>query len=210
MHKKLIIIGVNGHGKVVADIATAMGKYEEIAFLCNFEKKTECMGFPIVGRTAAAIDFIDQADFFVAIGESELRMQLMEELGSKGAVFATLIHPSAILGSRVEIGAGSVVMPGTVLNAEVKIGQGCIINTGASVDHGCVLGDYVHISVGSRLCGIVHVGEHTWIGASATVINGLHVCDHCMIGAGAVVINNIKEQGTYVGVPVRRIGYETD
>ena len=41
MHKKLIIIGVNGHGKVVADVALAMDRYEEIAFLCNFEKKTE-------------------------------------------------------------------------------------------------------------------------------------------------------------------------
>lgn len=208
MHKKLIIIGVNGHGKVVADVATAMQTYEEIAFLCNFDKKTECMGFPIVGKNADAIRFIDEADFFVAIGESEIRMQLMEELMAQGASFATLVHPSAILGSLVEIGEGTVVMPGTVLNAETKIGRGCIINTSSSVDHGCVLGDYVHVSVGAHLCGIVHVGAHTWIGAGATVINGLHVCNHCMIGAGAVVVKNIKEPGTYVGVPARSVDHE--
>ena len=205
MHKKLIIIGVNGHGKVVADVALAMGRYEEIAFLCNFEKKTECMGYPILGKNADATCYIEEADFFVAIGESELREKLMEELASQGATFATLIHPSAVIGSRVEIGEGTVVMAGAILQAETVVGKGCILNTACSVDHGCKIGDYVHVSVGTHLCGIIHVGEHTWVGAGATLINGIHVCPNCMIGAGAVVVKNIKEAGTYVGVPARRI-----
>lgn len=204
MHKKLIIIGVNGHGKVVADIAVAMQKYDEIAFLCNFEKKKECMGFPIVGRNEDAFRFIEEADFFVAIGDSEMREKLMEELTAKGASMATLIHPSAILGSKVQIGSGTVIMPGAIINAESVIGKGCIINTSASVDHGCILGDYAHVAVGAHLCGIVSVGARTWIGAGATVINGIHVCADCMIGAGAVVVKNIKEAGTYIGLPARR------
>lgn len=204
MHKKLIIIGVNGHGKVVVDIAVAMHKYDEIAFLCNFEKKKECMGFPIVGRNEDAFRFIEEADFFVAIGDSEMREKLMEELTAKGASMATLIHPSAILGSKVQIGSGTVIMPGAIINAESVIGKGCIINTSASVDHGCILGDYAHVAVGAHLCGIVSVGARTWIGAGATVINGIHVCADCMIGAGAVVVKNIKEAGTYIGLPARR------
>jgi len=204
MHRKLIIIGVNGHGKVIADIAVSMQKYDEIAFLCNFEKKTECMGFPIVGKNADAVNFIKEADFVVAIGESEIRRRLMEELEEKGAQFATLVHASAIVGSRVQIGKGTVIMPGAIINAEAKIGKGCIINTEASVDHGCEVGDYAHVAVGAHLCGIVRVGEHTWIGAGATVINGVNVCSDCLIGAGAVVVKNIKESGTYIGVPARR------
>ena len=205
MHNKLIIIGVNGHGKVVADIALAMHKYKEIAFLCNYEKKKECMGFPILGRNADAVKYIDEADFFVAIGESEMRKRLLEELKALGAAIATLIHPTAVIGSRVEIGEGTVVMPGAVINAESVIGRGCIINTCSSVDHGCVLGDYVHVAVGAHLCGIVKAGENTWIGAGATVINGVNICSDCMIGAGAVVVKNIKEAGTYVGVPAKRV-----
>ncbi len=205
MHKKLVIIGVNGHGKVVADIATAMGNYESIAFLCNFENKTQCMGFQIIGRNEDAINYIDEADFFVAIGDGEKRKEVMEMLKEAGAMFATLIHPSSVIGSHVEIGEGTVVMPGTVIQTECKIGKGCIVNTCASVDHGSTLGDYVHVAVGARLCGLVHVGKQTWIGASATVINGIHVCENCMIGAGAVVVKNIKESGTYIGVPARRV-----
>lgn len=205
MHDKLIIIGVNGHGKVVADIALATGKYREIAFLCNFEKKTECMGYPIIGKNADALRFIEEADFIVAIGDGQKRKQLMEDLAASGATFATLIHPSAILGSRVQLGTGTVVMPGTVINAESVIGKGCIINTASSVDHNCRLGDYVHVAVGAHLCGMVTVGDMTWIGAGATVINGIHLCGDCIVGAGAVVVKNIKEIGTYIGVPAKRM-----
>ena len=96
-------------------------------------------------------------------------------------------------------------MPGTILNAECKLGRGCIINTSSSVDHGSVLGDYVHVAVGAHVCGLTQVEDNTWIGAGATVINGIHICRNCMIGAGAVVIKNIKEEGTYIGVPARRM-----
>ena len=204
MRKKLIIIGVNGHGKVIADIATATGEYEEITFLCNFDKKTECMGFPIIGKFEDALQYIGKAEFVVAIGDSEMRRQLMEWLLEQGADFATLVHPNAVIGSKVTIGIGTVVMPGTVVQAETRIGKGCIINTSSSVDHGCILKDYVHVAVGAHLCGLVTVGENTCVGASATIINGVHVCDNCMIGAGAVVVKNIKESGTYIGVPAKK------
>ncbi|NLM04159.1 MAG: acetyltransferase, partial [Clostridiales bacterium] len=31
------------------------------------------------------------------------------------------------------------------------------------------------------------------------------ICKGCIVGAGAVVVKDINEQGTYVGVPVRRV-----
>lgn len=204
-NKKLVIIGVNGHGKVVADIALAIGCYEEIVFLCNFDQKKECMGFPIVGRKEDALRFVNEADYIVAIGDGEMRKQITIELENAGAIMATLIHPSAIIGSRVEIGAGTVVMPGAVINAESKIGKGCIINTSASIDHNCQLGDFVHVAVGAHLCGMVTVGHHTWIGAGAIIKNGTHICSDCLIGLGAGVVKNIKEPGTYIGVPARRM-----
>ena len=71
-----------------------------------------------------------------------------------------------------------------------------------------ITGDYVHIAVGSHLCGTVSVGDGTWIGAGATVSNNVFICPDCMIGAGAVIVNDIRESGTYVGVPARRINME--
>ncbi|MCF0112187.1 MAG: acetyltransferase, partial [Erysipelotrichaceae bacterium] len=50
-----------------------------------------------------------------------------------------------------------------------------------------------------------HIGSMTWIGAGATVSNKISICSNCMIGAGAVVVKNITEEGTYVGVPAKKI-----
>lgn len=198
--KKLAIIGASGHGKVVADIARKNG-YSEIVFLDDDESIYECGGYSVIGKSSKAVTI--DANVIIGIGNAGVRKRIQESIPDQKLV--TLIHPDAVIAEDVEIGAGIVVMAGAVINPGVKIGKGCIINTCSSVDHDCVVGDYVHIAVGSHLCGTVTVGDGTWIGAGATVSNNVSICSDCMIGAGAVVVNDIKESGTYAGVPARRI-----
>lgn len=203
MHKKLVIIGASGHGKVVADIALKLQRYEEIVFLDDNEEVKECMTFPVVGKSCDAKQYLAKADFFVAIGKAETRKKVMQQLLETGVSIATLVHPMAAIGANVTLGKGTVVMAGAVINPDSIIGQGCIVNTGASVDHDCKIGDFAHVSVGAHVCGTVEIGGNTWVGAGATISNNLNVCGDCMIGAGAVVVKDINEAGTYVGVPAR-------
>lgn len=206
MHnQRLVIIGASGHGKVVADIALSLGRYREVLFLDDSDEQQQCMGIPILGQCSMMVNFFDNADFFVAIGNSTIRKHFMVELITKGASVATLIHPNAVIGRNVRIGIGTVVMAGTVLNAECEIGCGCIVNTGATIDHDCVIGDYVHVSVGAHLAGTVTVGDNTWIGAGVIVNNNVRIIDSCMIGSGAVVVNNLDVSGTYVGIPAKEL-----
>ena len=204
MHKKLIIIGASGHGKVVADIAEKLHKYEEIAFLDDNIGLKECMGYPVVGKSDEIENYQNEADFFVAIGNAEIRKKVMEHLKERNVSIPTLIHPAAVVGSHVTIGEGTVAMAGAVINPDTVIGTGCIINTCASVDHDCRVGDYVHVAVGAHLCGTVEVGKSTWVGAGVAIKNNVRICNNCMIGVGAVVVKDIEEVGTYVGVPARR------
>lgn len=197
--KKLVIIGASGHGKVVADIAVECG-YRDIVFLDDNRTIKECAGFPVVGMSDEAYQMIN-ADFIVAIGNATIRKKIQESLTN----VVTLIHPSAVVGRKVVIGAGTVVMAGAVINHGTVIGRGCIINTSSSIDHDCRIDDYVHVSVGSHIAGTVTIGEKTWVGAGATVSNNINICDCCMIGAGAVVVNAIQNAGTYVGIPAKRL-----
>lgn len=64
MKDKLIIIGASGHGKVVADIAIKMNKWQSIAFLDDDESIKTSMGLEVIGRTADAFTYKDEADFF--------------------------------------------------------------------------------------------------------------------------------------------------
>ena len=208
MPKDLIIIGASGHGKVVADIARQMmengqKRYKKIQFLDDDKTKTACGMYPVIGTTENMEQYLGM-DFFVAIGDADIRRRLANRLESFHADIPVLVHPKAIVGEDVFFGEGTAVAGGTVINAGTDIGKYCIINTGATVDHDCVIGDYVHIAPGAHICGGVHIGENTWIGAGATVVQNVRICRDCMIGAGAVVVNNIEEAWVYMGIPAKR------
>lgn len=199
--KQIVIIGASGHGKVVADIARKTG-YSDICFLDDNEALTECGGYPVIGKSESFMDY--NCDFIVAIGTAKVRERIQNQLLSAKKNVVTLIHPNAVIGENVQIGVGTVVMAGAAINPCTIIGDGCIINTCASVDHDCTVRDYAHISVGAHLAGTVSVGDRTWVGIGAVVSNNLEITADCMIGAGAVVVNDIREQGTYVGVPATK------
>lgn len=205
MHERLMVVGANGHGKVVADIAQRMGHYHDIGFLDDDPSIKEAMGIPVLGNCSDFSKFIASSDIFVAIGHPAIRKRLLEQLEDMGADIPILIHPQAIIGRNVILDIGSVVMAGAVINPDARIGKGCIVNTCASVDHDCILEDYVHVSVGAHLAGAVTVGENTWIGIGAVVKNNISICSDSMIGAGAVVVNDITETGTYIGIPAKRM-----
>lgn len=196
--KRLFIIGAGGHGRVIFDIAKING-YKHIDFLDDSDKKNA------IGKVSEFVNYIENSDFIVAIGNNDIRQKVMSELLISGARVVALIHPNATVAEDVSIGVGSVVMAGAVINTGAIVGTGVIINTCSSVDHDCNIGDYSHISVGSHIAGNVNVGECTFVGAGATVINNVEICKGCIIGAGAAVIKNIDIEGVYVGVPAERL-----
>ncbi len=205
MKNKLIIIGASGHGKVVADIAIKMNKWQSITFFDDDESIKTSMGLEVIGKTADAFTYKDEADFFVAIGNNATRENIQEKLIDERLNVVSLIHPSSVIGTDVEIGIGTVVMAGVVINSSTRIGKGCIINTSSSLDHDNNIEDYVHVSPGVSLAGTVRVGRLSWIGIGSVVSNNVNICSGCKVGAGAVVVKDITEPGTYVGVPVRRV-----
>lgn len=205
MKNKLIIIGASGHGKVVADIAIKMNKWQSIAFLDDDQTIKTSMGLEVIGTTADAFTYKDEADFFVAIGSNTTREMIQEKLIDEGLNVVSLSHPSVIIGTDVEIGIGTAVMAGVVINSSTRIGKGCIINTNSSIDHDNIIEDYVHISPGARTAGNVWIGKGSWLGIGSVVSNNINICSGCKVGAGAVVVKDITEPGTYVGVPVRKI-----
>lgn len=205
MKERLIIIGASGHGKVVADIAIKMNKWQSIAFLDDDMSIKAAIGLKVIGKIADAFKYKGEADFFVAIGNNNIRKKIQEELIEEGIPVVKLFHPSAVIGADVEIGIGTVVMAGVVINSSSRIGKGCIINTSSSLDHDNIIEDYVHISPGVRTAGGVGIGKGTWLGVGSVVSNNVNICSGCKVGAGAVVIKDITESGTYVGIPARRV-----
>ncbi len=191
--KQVIIIGAGGHARVIGDIVRRAGDCL-LGFLDD--------NVPALGKVADYVNYPD-AHFVIGIGNAAVRRKIAGLLA--GVRWYTAIHPAAVIGENVQIGEGTVVMANAVVNPGARVGDHCILNTGSIVEHDNIIENYVHISVGAKLAGTVTIGENTWVGIGAVVSNNLMVCADCMIGAGAVVVKNIRESGTYVGVPAKKI-----
>ncbi len=200
MCNRLVIIGAGGHGKVIADIALKNG-YTNIAF-ADDHAVGSCMNYPIICKSSDIEPQNDGiTDFVIAVGDNEIRKRIAAQHKLN---WVTLIHPSAQIGTNVNIGIGTVVMAGAVINSCASIGEHCIINTCAVVEHDNVIDDYVHISPKAALGGTVCIGEGTHVGIGATVKNNINICGNCKIGAGAVVVKDIVESAIYLGVPAQK------
>ena len=198
---RLVIIGAGGHGKVIADNAIKNG-YTDICFVDD-KATGACMGFPIIG-SCNNLEMLNDGstDFIIGIGNNTTRKLIAEKYNVK---WVSIIHPSAQIAVNVTIREGTVVMAGAVVNVCTSIGKHCIINTCAVIEHDNVIENYVHVSPNAALGGTVRIGALTHVGIGATVKNNTEICSDCTIGAGAVVVKNIKEPGTYIGVPTRKI-----
>jgi len=198
---KLVIIGAGGHGKVVADCAKRMG-YTDIEFLDDNRLVDNVLGFRVVGGVGCTEKYDKSStDFFVAIGNNRVRVDLLKKLVRTGCNVVTLIHPETVISEFVRIEKGALVMPGAVINAGAEIGFGVIVNTGVRIDHDCKIADGVHISPGAVLSGTVSVGEGTWICSGAVVSNNVTIGSGSQVAAGAAVIKNVDDFVLVAGVP---------
>jgi sugar O-acyltransferase (sialic acid O-acetyltransferase NeuD family) len=202
----LYIIGAGGHGKVAADCADAMACFSAICFLDNnYPENQHVLDWDIVGKPddAKHLALGESTLFFVAIGDCRARARVTESLLANGIELATLIHPTATLSSRVEVGEGTLICANATVNVATNIGRGCIVNTASSIDHDCTIVQYTHIAPGVNLAGTVLIGQETFVGIGSAVAQGITIGDNCVIGAGAAVVNDIPANTLAAGVPAK-------
>lgn len=205
MSEPLIVFGSGGHAKVIVEAVLARTPEREIVILDDDPRSAArtILGLPVSGTREWLAANAAGAPVALGIGDNRARSALVEWLAAEGRSAETVVHPSAIVGASVEIGAGAFAAAGAILVADARIGRGAIVNTAASVDHDCVIGDCAHIGPGVRLCGNVRVGARTLIGVGSAVRPGIAIGDDVVVGAGSAVVSDLPSGGTYAGCPAR-------
>ena len=105
----------------------------------------------------------------------------------------------------VHISDGAIICAGSVITTDVTIGRFVHVNLDCTIGHDTVIDDYCTLSPGAHVSGNVHFHSGVYAGTGATFIEHVDVASGSIIGAGAVVRESIREAGTYVGVPARRV-----
>lgn len=206
--RPIIILGAGGHARVLADILL-LTKAEIIGCVAPTKASNSLLNISYLGDDSCISDYSVQDILLVngvgSVGIPEIRHGIFEQFSGKGYTFATVRHPSAIVGSDVRLSEGVQVMAGAIVQPGCRIGKNAIINTGARVDHDCEIGANAHIAPGVVLSGGIKIGERSHIGTGACIRQNVEIGADAIIGVGAAVVSDIPRGGVAVGVPARCI-----
>ena len=148
---------------------------------------------------------ISQDDItFIAVGDPKTKQRLRNLLQLKKSGFDYFLDKTVITNS-ARFGIGTIVFPYVTFTANNIIGEFCTIYQNCSFSHDTTIGDYCNITPGVNIAGRCKIGNRVYLGIGSSISNDVSICDDVIIGAGAVVIDSIKEPGTYVGVPARKL-----
>jgi sugar O-acyltransferase (sialic acid O-acetyltransferase NeuD family) len=207
---RILVVGGGGHAKVVIGILRKLKEFEVIGYT-DPNDHGPVAGAPYLGTDSDLMAYSDEsAAVNVALGVGQIglgvdRYTLWSRLQARRFRFPFIVSPHAVLNDGVTGGEASIVMDGAVLNWGAVLGDGVIVNTNCTIEHDVVLADWVHVAPGAVVSGGATVGRFTMIGAGATVIQNVAIAESCIVGAGATVVADLKDPGTYVGCPARRI-----
>ena len=217
IEQNLLIIGAGGHGSEVRAYIEALTATQRrlrlLGFIDDNRTRGTWRGTEVLGRLSDLEEFARTREtsifgYITAFGDNGLRHKIVRTIESfrlRNLHAWTLVHPTSLIGPKVEIGHGTLLAPNTVVTTGVHIGDHTILNVRASVSHDCAVGDFVNLNPAAVICGRVEIGEGSYIGAGAVVKDRVRIGRGVTVGAGAVVIHDLPDGVTAVGVPARVI-----
>jgi sugar O-acyltransferase (sialic acid O-acetyltransferase NeuD family) len=141
----------------------------------------------------------------MAIGDPLEKRRVGQLLKARGARFATLVHPSAVVARSARLGDGVVVCPHAVVSADATLGELVAVNALCGVGHDVVVGAWSTLSAQVDLTGAVQVGECCFFGSGARVLPNITVGAEARIGAGAVVMRKVAAGAVMYAAPARKL-----
>ena len=209
--KKLYIIGAGGLGREIACWARQSADHGRAWSLAGFldddpgalDGKDAPAAW--VGRPDAHEPREDEV-FVVAIGKPDIRRRIQEEFARRGARFASVIHPSALVATGAHICDGTMIAPFAVVSTDARIGRGVLLNHHTTVQHDAVVGDWSQLNSHADVGGGAIVGAGVLLGARTTIGPKVRVGDGNRIAPGLWMGADLEALGPEATTTAGRVG----
>lgn len=203
--KKVIIIGAGGHS---AEITDYIAHYNSVL---GSEKHLEVLGYiddnkenydsysfvsPYLG-TIQNHEVLEHVEYIMGIANIQFRRTIVENFLQKGAKFATLIHPSAIVSPSAIVGEGCVVAHNASIGPKAIIGNFNMLNSRCTIGHDSTVGNFNFIGPQVVLSGFTKVGNNNMFGVNSATIPTIEIGDNNTIAAGMIITKTVKDTETH-------------
>src|SRR5437870_12523057 len=108
MKKPLILFGAGSHAKVVLDALLCAGTPPDFA-VHGDPAGDVLFGVRVISSSDQEWQRYDRFRFASAVGDTQNRRRIFEQLKSKGGVPINVVHPAATVSPRAKLGLGIVV-----------------------------------------------------------------------------------------------------
>lgn len=210
----LLLIGTGGLARETAEAVRAINAVAPTWRLRGFLDDnaalhgTQVAGLDVIGPTEAVHDH-PEAQVVLCTGRPThylSRPWIAERLALPDERYATVIHPTASLGSTCAIGAGTILLAHVALTADVVVGRHVAVMPQVVLTHDVRVDDFVTIGSGVRLGGTCHLAEGAYVGSGVCVREGLRIGARAMLGMSAVVTRDVPDERMWFGAPARDEG----
>lgn len=213
INKKVIIIGGEGNGGVVAScIEDNRIRFNDLewkvaGFLNDFEKGETILGYPVVGGTDDISKFLTDEYYFIyaihMIGRNVKSEEVFLKLNIPLKRFATIIHKTAFVAKSAVIEPGVFVMSNCYVGPGTKLGYCSLLMANSLLGHNTTVGQLCHFSVGSITSSYVQMGKVSDVALGAKILEKRKIGDYAVAGASSLVTKDIPDYEIHVGIPAK-------
>lgn len=211
MVKDLIIAGAGACGREVLQWVKDINKVEHrwnilgfINDIPNALENCEC-DYSIIGTIEEWQPKGDQV-FVCAIADPFGKELVTRKLKNRGAVFTSIIHPTAYVPEYIEIGEGLIMYPHSGITVNTKIGNFVTI-LASMIGHDVEVGDYCTISSFCGVGGGVKLEKKVFLGSHVAVIPHKKIGEGACVATGSVVMTNIHPGYHVMGNPAQKMDF---
>ena len=206
--KDIYIIGASGFGREVAWLLEELSEWNIKGFIDDNEtiQGEKINGITVIGTVDFLLGRKEETNVVIAIGSPSVRSMIYEKLKfNNNILFPNIIEKNVRIDKTIKMGIGNIICSHSILTVNIELGNFNHVNLDCTVGHDVIMNDFITVYPSVNISGNVEIGNYCEIGTGTQIIQGKSIVDNVIIGAGAGVVKNIKESGTYVGCPVRRI-----
>ena len=213
--KNIAIYGAGGFGREVACLLKRINNEVEplwnlIGFFDDGVKAGEHNEYgKVLGNIETLNAWTEPLSVVFAIGSPKIVELLYSNIHNTNIKFPNIIAPDTLFLDKdnVRLGIGNVICSRCLISCNITIGNFNTFNGYITLGHDSVIGNFNSIMPSVKISGGVEIGNRNFLGVNSVILQYKSIGDDAIIGASSVVLRNIKNSGTYVGNPAKKIQY---